>query len=325
MNRNVTVVAIAALLVAAICIAGCTSPSTSSSNQTTTANATQNATSNVTQNVTSTVAAPVSVQLGQNFTLQLQSNPSTGYQWQPSFDASMVSLKNQTYVADQPATTGSGGKDVFTFQAVSVGSTTITFDHISPSGTVTDQTVNYVTVTQTATPQVAFTVSLPGASGSTGYSWQPTYDTSSLNLKSNTVEPSGSQIGAPATQVFTFQVLNTGTATATFDLMPPSGSSTERITVTVTVTQTATPQVAFTVSLPGASGSTGYSWQPTYDTSSLNLKSNTVEPSGSQIGAPATQVFTFQVLNTGTATATFDLMPPSGSSTEHIAVSITVG
>ncbi len=235
----------------------------------------------------------------------------------------MVSLKNHQYVADQPVTEGSGGKDVFTFQAVKVGSTTITFDHVSPSGTVTDQTVNYVTVTQAATPQVAFTVSLP-TNPSTGYHWQPTYDTSTLNLKSDTFEPSGSQIGASGTEVLTFQVLKTGTATATFDNLNPSGSSTERITVAVTVTQAATPQVAFTVSLP-TNPSTGYHWQPTYDTSTLNLKSDTFEPSGSQIGASGTEVLTFQVLKTGTATATFDNLNPSGSSTEHVSVSLTVG
>jgi predicted secreted protein len=241
MNRNITVGAIVALLVAAICIAGCTSPSTSSSNQTTTANATSNVTQNATVNVTA--LAPVSVQGGQNFTLQLQSNPSTGYHWQCGFDSNVVSLKNQTYVPDQPVLVGSGGKDVFTFQAVKADFSTwtlITFDHISPRGTVTDLTVCYVTVTQAATPQgatpqVSFTVSLPGASGSTGYSWKPTYDTSTLNLTSNTFAQSGSQIGAPATQVLTFQVLKTGTATATFDLMPPTGSSTEHISVSMTV------------------------------------------------------------------------------------------
>lgn len=238
MNRFITVGAISAWLVVAICIAGCTSPSTSSSNQTTTANATSNvthnATSNVTRNVTgnTTIAAPVSVQQGQNFTLQLQSNPSTGYQWKPSFDTSVVSLKNQQYVADQPVITGSGGKDVFTFQAVKVGSTTITFVHVSPSGTVTDRTARKVTVTQAATPQVSFTVRLP-TNLSTGYHWQPTYGTSTFNLKSDNFESSGSQIGGSGTEVLTFQMLKTGTATATFDNLNPSGSSTEQITVSI--------------------------------------------------------------------------------------------
>jgi predicted secreted protein len=122
----------------------------------------------------------------------------------------------------------------------------------------------------------------------------------------------------------TFQVLKTGTSTATFDNIDASGTSTEHVTVTVTSAQASSPQVSFTVGLPGASGSTGYSWQPTYDTSSLNLKSNTVQ-SGSEIGAPGTQVMTFQVLKTGTSTATFDLTPPSGSSTERISVSLSVG
>ena len=146
MNRNNTVGVIVALLVAAICIAGCTSSSPSSSNQTASSNETQGATVNV------FALAPVSVSGGQNFSLQLPSNPTTGYRWQCGFDSSALSLKNQTYVANQTTTAGvagGSGNDVFTFQAVKANfsmETLITFAYISPDRTVTNVTVCDVTI-----------------------------------------------------------------------------------------------------------------------------------------------------------------------------------
>jgi inhibitor of cysteine peptidase len=146
MNRNIIVGVMVALLVAAICIAGCTSSSPSSSNQTASSNGTQSATVNV------VALAPVSVSGGQNFSLQLPSDPSTGYRWQCGFDSSVLSLTNQTYVANQTTAAGvvgAGGNDVFTFKAVNANFSTetlITFAYVSPDRTVTNVTVCDVTI-----------------------------------------------------------------------------------------------------------------------------------------------------------------------------------
>lgn len=72
---------------------------------------------------------------GQQFSIELHSNPTTGYHWRPTFDAGALALKSQTFVSDFPITQqashiGAGGTNVFRFQALRAGTTTITFDYI---------------------------------------------------------------------------------------------------------------------------------------------------------------------------------------------------
>ena len=87
------------------------------------------------------------VSQGQVFPIALLSNPSTGYHWQPTFDTGALALRNQTFTSNATATPlpGAGGTEVFTFQALRVGTTSITFDYLSPAGAVT-QSTNYTIV-----------------------------------------------------------------------------------------------------------------------------------------------------------------------------------
>lgn len=119
-----------------------------------------NATANVTKTSTATAkpsgipsAAPptptpsgqqIAVAQGQTFTIALSANPSTGYHWTPTFDAGALSLESQTFVSNATPTrlVGVGGTDLFTFQALRAGTTSITFDYVSPGGQTT-QSVNY--------------------------------------------------------------------------------------------------------------------------------------------------------------------------------------
>ena len=74
---------------------------------------------------------------GQQFSIALRSNPTTPYHWELTFDTGVIALKNQTYVSDpQPSTPvpGRGGTEVFTFQALRVGTTNIAFHHIQSWG-----------------------------------------------------------------------------------------------------------------------------------------------------------------------------------------------
>jgi predicted secreted protein len=85
---------------------------------------------------------------GQNFTIQLQSNPSTGYHWEPTYDNSTVTLINRAFassVSTQSAIIGAGGTDVFTFQGTKQGTSVITFNNISPSNQ-TASSVSYTVV-----------------------------------------------------------------------------------------------------------------------------------------------------------------------------------
>jgi inhibitor of cysteine peptidase len=99
-------------------------------------------------NVTQGNAALVSQ--GQNFTIQLQSNPSTGYHWEPTYDNSTITLINRAFassVSTESAIVGAGGTDLFTFQGIKPGTSIITFNNISPSN-ATANSASYTVVIQ---------------------------------------------------------------------------------------------------------------------------------------------------------------------------------
>ena len=88
------------------------------------------------------------VEQGQQFPIALLANVSTGYHWQPTFDTGALALQSQTFASTATSTPlpGAGGAEVFTFQALRVGTTSITFDYVSSSGAVTQSTSYTVVV-----------------------------------------------------------------------------------------------------------------------------------------------------------------------------------
>jgi predicted secreted protein len=62
----------------------------------------------------------ITVKKGQEFTIILESNPSTGYQWIPTFNTSIINLVSHNF---QPSTKlmGSPGTDTFKFKATNQG------------------------------------------------------------------------------------------------------------------------------------------------------------------------------------------------------------
>jgi predicted secreted protein len=63
----------------------------------------------------------ITVKKGQEFTIILESNPTTGYQWIPTFNTSIINLVSHNF---QPSTTklmGSPGTDIFKFKATNQG------------------------------------------------------------------------------------------------------------------------------------------------------------------------------------------------------------
>ncbi len=74
-------------------------------------------------------AQPINAEVGDVFTIQLASNPTTGYEWQYTGIGSHVRLLEQTYKAGEPVAIGSGGSDIFTFKAEGEGSATLTFNY----------------------------------------------------------------------------------------------------------------------------------------------------------------------------------------------------
>lgn len=79
---------------------------------------------------------------GQTFTIRLSANPSTGHQWESTFDAGALSLRSHTFVSNATSAplVGVGGTDLFTFQALRAGTTSITFDYVGPGGQTTQST-----------------------------------------------------------------------------------------------------------------------------------------------------------------------------------------
>lgn len=61
---------------------------------------------------------------GEGFVLSLQANPSTGYQWVPSYNNSIINLTSQSF-KPYSETVGSSGLDTFHFTGVSSGETTL--------------------------------------------------------------------------------------------------------------------------------------------------------------------------------------------------------
>jgi predicted secreted protein len=86
------------------------------------------------------------VKAGETFDIVLPSNSSTGYRWKlvGELDENMVQLVGQDYIPQQPVMPGSGGVDIWTFSAVSVGDTTIVLGYYPPSSeTEPDETVTF--------------------------------------------------------------------------------------------------------------------------------------------------------------------------------------
>ncbi len=90
----------------------------------------------------------LAVAQGQTFTIRLSANPSTGYHWEPTFDPGALSLRSQMFVSNTTSgqLVGVGGTDLFTLQALRTGTTSVTFDYISPGGQTTQSTSYTVTV-----------------------------------------------------------------------------------------------------------------------------------------------------------------------------------
>jgi predicted secreted protein len=214
---------------------GCTSSTTPSPS---TGTATSNATA---------LGAAITVVQGQNFTIQLQSNPSTGYHWEPTYDNSSITFINRAYVASSIPMPGAPGADTFIFQGIKQGTSIITFNNISPSN-ATANSVNYTvtcTMTNVAQGNAAlvsqgqnFTIQLQ-SNPSTGYHWEPTYDNSTITLMNrafaSSVSTESAIVGVGGTDLFTFQGIKQGTSIITFNNISPSNATANSTSYTVVI------------------------------------------------------------------------------------------
>ena len=77
----------------------------------------------------------ISVDVGQEFVMALDSNPTTGYTWQEKFDASFLELVDSIYEPSSQTKrglVGAGGTQSFKFKALQKGKTSVTLVYQRP-------------------------------------------------------------------------------------------------------------------------------------------------------------------------------------------------
>jgi inhibitor of cysteine peptidase len=77
-------------------------------------------------------AQAIEVNTGDEFTIVIESNPTTGYHWEIMGELSNVEFVSKDYQAEEPIATGSGGVDMWTFKAISTGEAQITLGYYPP-------------------------------------------------------------------------------------------------------------------------------------------------------------------------------------------------
>ena len=77
---------------------------------------------------------PIHCRVGETFSIILDSNPSTGYQWRlaNSSDGGLLKLIGSKYRASKIKLEGTGGKEIWSFEALSVAQKTIVFEYVRP-------------------------------------------------------------------------------------------------------------------------------------------------------------------------------------------------
>ncbi len=67
---------------------------------------------------------------GDEFSITLGANPTTGYQWELDFDSIFIQLVERKYTPLSPEKVGSGGHETFNFLALKSGKTEIVFSYL---------------------------------------------------------------------------------------------------------------------------------------------------------------------------------------------------
>jgi predicted secreted protein len=76
----------------------------------------------------------IQCKIGEAFSISLDSNPTTGYKWQLAHprDGKFLKLIGSKYKAPKTELAGTGGKEIWSFKALSVSQTTIVFEYVRP-------------------------------------------------------------------------------------------------------------------------------------------------------------------------------------------------
>lgn len=76
----------------------------------------------------------VAVAPGEEFAVELEANPTTGFSWEIAepYDESVVTFLGERYLPDDSDQVGSPGSEQLRFVAAADGSTTITLEYVQP-------------------------------------------------------------------------------------------------------------------------------------------------------------------------------------------------
>jgi inhibitor of cysteine peptidase len=74
----------------------------------------------------------IQCRIGGAFSIVLDSNPTTGYQWRLAYspDEGFLKFINSRYMPPKIELAGAGGKEIWSFKALSVGQKTIVFEYV---------------------------------------------------------------------------------------------------------------------------------------------------------------------------------------------------
>ncbi len=180
-----------------------------------------------------TLEVPVNSQ----FTLTLDANPSTGYQWQlaESLDEGILELEGKEYSSTATDATGAGGQEKWTFSAVGQGTTGISLEYARPweedVPPAVKKSFTVVVSGESAEPEPApgptadittvvgatlnFSISQPVVPGGE-WSLVGPLDESILKLVGDEVISQEGLVGA-AIRVFTFKAVGAGLTTVYFE------------------------------------------------------------------------------------------------------------
>jgi len=76
----------------------------------------------------------IETNIGKSFAITLDSNPTTGYQWQIArqLDTGLLELVDSQYISSKTDLVGAPGKEEWSFKAIRAGKAIISFDYVRP-------------------------------------------------------------------------------------------------------------------------------------------------------------------------------------------------
>ena len=88
---------------------------------------------NTEQNISKEDSNIINTKKGDKFLVVLDSNPTTGYQWEANVDSDYIKLDDKSFNSESSEEmVGAGGYETFNFTALESGETEITFSYLRP-------------------------------------------------------------------------------------------------------------------------------------------------------------------------------------------------